>query len=43
MEYNPWTTEIEGAAGTYILDTCKELGVSVFVYSPLGRGILTGA
>ncbi|KAK5624978.1 hypothetical protein RRF57_000694 [Xylaria bambusicola] len=42
MEYNPWTLDIEGPSGTYLLDTCKELGVSVFAYSPLGRGIMTG-
>ncbi|KAI0970599.1 Aldo/keto reductase [Xylaria arbuscula] len=42
LEYNPWTLDIEGPSGTHILDTCKELGVSVFAYSPLGRGIMTG-
>ncbi|KAJ2997264.1 hypothetical protein NUW58_g696 [Xylaria curta] len=42
VEYNPWTLDIEGESGTHILDTCKELGVSVFAYSPLGRGIMTG-
>ncbi|KAI0520853.1 Aldo/keto reductase [Xylaria bambusicola] len=42
MEYNPWTLDIEGPSGTHLLDTCKELGVSVFAYSPLGRGIMTG-
>ncbi|KAI8944557.1 Aldo/keto reductase [Xylaria longipes] len=42
VEYNPWTLDIEGPSGTHLLDTCKELGVSVFAYSPLGRGILTG-
>ncbi|KAI3316624.1 Aldo/keto reductase [Xylariaceae sp. AK1471] len=41
-EYNPWTLDIEGPSGTHILDTCKELGISVFAYSPLGRGIMTG-
>jgi aryl-alcohol dehydrogenase-like predicted oxidoreductase len=25
-----------------LLETCKELGVAVIAYSPLGRGILTG-
>lgn len=43
VEYNPWTLDIEGPSGTHLLDTCKELGVSIFAYSPLGRGILTGA
>lgn len=42
VEYNPWTLDIEGASGTYLLDTTKELGVSVVAYSPLGRGIMTG-
>ncbi|KAI1420263.1 NADP-dependent oxidoreductase domain-containing protein [Xylaria sp. FL1777] len=42
LEYNPWTLDIEGPSGTHILDTCKELGVSIFAYSPLGRGIMTG-
>ncbi|KAF3020988.1 hypothetical protein E8E14_009877 [Neopestalotiopsis sp. 37M] len=41
-EYNPWSLEIEGADGTHLLKTCTELGVSIFAYSPLGRGILTG-
>ncbi|CAM1507430.1 Fc.00g070710.m01.CDS01 [Cosmosporella sp. VM-42] len=42
IEYNPWTLDPEGADGTFLLDTCKELGVSVFCYSPLGRGLMTG-
>ncbi|PNH42658.1 hypothetical protein VD0004_g4691 [Verticillium dahliae] len=42
IEYNPWTLDIEGPSGTNLLDTCKELGVAVVAYSPLGRGILTG-
>ncbi|KAK6223038.1 aldo/keto reductase [Colletotrichum tabaci] len=42
VEYNPWSLEIEGAAGTNLLQTCRELGVTVFAYSPLGRGIMTG-
>lgn len=42
VEYNPWTLDIEGPSGTYLLKTCEELDVSVFAYSPLGRGILTG-
>jgi aryl-alcohol dehydrogenase-like predicted oxidoreductase len=43
MEYNPWTLDIEGEAGTHLLATCRELGVAVVAYSPLGRGFLTGA
>ncbi|KAK6859408.1 hypothetical protein PG995_003044 [Apiospora arundinis] len=42
LEYNPWTLDIEGESGTHLLATAKELGVSVFAYSPLGRGMLTG-
>ncbi|KAF4453959.1 alcohol dehydrogenase [Fusarium austroafricanum] len=42
IEYNPWTLDIEGPSGTNLLKTCEELGISVFAYSPLGRGILTG-
>ncbi|GKT45222.1 aldo-keto reductase yakc [NADP(+)] [Colletotrichum spaethianum] len=42
VEYNPWSLEIEGPAGTNLLQTCRELGVTVFAYSPLGRGIMTG-
>ncbi|KAK2038826.1 aldo/keto reductase [Colletotrichum somersetense] len=42
VEYNPWSLEIEGVAGTDLLRTCRELGVAVFAYSPLGRGIMTG-
>ncbi|KZL82175.1 aldo keto reductase [Colletotrichum incanum] len=42
VEYNPWSLEIEGPAGTNLLKTCRELGVTIFAYSPLGRGIMTG-
>ncbi|OLN95812.1 Aldo-keto reductase yakc [NADP(+)] 1 [Colletotrichum chlorophyti] len=42
VEYNPWSLEIEGPAGTHLLRTARELGVAVFCYSPLGRGIMTG-
>lgn len=42
VEYNPWTLEIEGEAGTNLLKTCRELGVAVVPYSPLGRGFLSG-
>lgn len=34
-----WCTDIETNG---ILDTCKELGVAIAAYSPLGRGMLTG-
>ncbi len=38
-EYSLWSRDIEGD----ILDTCRELGITVVPYSPLGRGFLTGA
>ena len=37
-EYSLWSRDIEGD----ILDTCRELGIGVVPYSPLGRGFLTG-
>jgi aryl-alcohol dehydrogenase-like predicted oxidoreductase len=38
-EYSIWSRDIEGD----ILDTCRELGIGLVPYSPLGRGYLTGA
>ncbi len=38
-EYSLWTREPE----TEVLPTCRELGISLVAYSPLGRGFLTGA
>ncbi|KAL0073708.1 aldo/keto reductase [Phycomyces blakesleeanus] len=40
VEYSPWSLDIENNG---LLDTARELGVSVVAYSPLGRGFLTGA
>jgi len=37
-EYSIWVRDIE----TDIMTTCRELGVAVVPYSPLGRGFLTG-
>jgi aryl-alcohol dehydrogenase-like predicted oxidoreductase len=37
-EYSLWTREIEGQ----ILPLCRELGIGLVAYSPLGRGFLTG-
>jgi aryl-alcohol dehydrogenase-like predicted oxidoreductase len=37
-EYSLWSFDIEEA----VLPTCRELGVSLVAYSPLGRGFLTG-
>ncbi|KAJ2895670.1 hypothetical protein GGI21_005123 [Coemansia aciculifera] len=39
VEYSPWTTHIETDG---LLDACRELGVTVVAYSPLGRGFMTG-
>jgi len=38
-EWSLWTRVLEGE----ILDTCRELGIGVVPFSPLGRGFLTGA
>jgi aryl-alcohol dehydrogenase-like predicted oxidoreductase len=38
-EWSLWTRGLEGE----ILDTCRELGIGVVPFSPLGRGFLTGA
>lgn len=38
-EWSLWTRGIEGE----ILSTCRELGIGVVPFSPLGRGFLTGA
>jgi aryl-alcohol dehydrogenase-like predicted oxidoreductase len=37
-EYSLWTRDPEDE----ILSTCRELGIAVVAYSPLGRGFLTG-
>ena len=37
-EYSLWERNIEGE----VLDTCRELGIGIVPYSPLGRGFLTG-
>lgn len=42
IEYAPFTQDVEGPTSTNLLATCRELGVAVFAYSPLGRGLLTG-
>lgn len=41
MEYSLFTLDIESPRSE-ILRTCRELGVAVVAYSPVGRGILTG-
>ncbi len=40
VEYSPFSVDIEENG---LLDACRELGVAVVAYSPLGRGFLTGA
>ncbi|CAF9914602.1 hypothetical protein IMSHALPRED_001957 [Imshaugia aleurites] len=42
VEYSPFTTDIE-SPDIALLKTCRELGVATIAYSPLGRGMLTGA
>lgn len=42
IEYSPLDVDIESDAGTNLLATCRELGVAVVAYSPMGRGLLTG-
>ena len=42
IEYSPFTIDIE-SSDIALLKTCRELGVAVVAYSPLGRGMLTGA
>ncbi|KAJ7660173.1 NADP-dependent oxidoreductase domain-containing protein [Mycena polygramma] len=43
IEYSPFSLDIEHARGTNLLETARELGVAIIAYSPLGRGLLTGA
>ncbi|MET0237933.1 MAG: aldo/keto reductase, partial [Kibdelosporangium sp.] len=37
-EWSLWTRDVEGE----VLSTCRELGVGIVPFSPLGRGFLTG-
>lgn len=41
IEYSPFFLDIEDPK-VNLLTACRELGVAVVAYSPLGRGILTG-
>ncbi|KAK6988628.1 Aldo/keto reductase [Favolaschia claudopus] len=46
MEYSPFSLDIEDptmGSGGSLLKTARELGVKIVAYSPLGRGLLTGA
>ncbi|TDZ41564.1 Aldo-keto reductase yakc [Colletotrichum trifolii] len=42
VEYNPFQLDIENETGTNLLSACRELGITVFAYAPLGRGFLAG-
>ncbi|KAJ7084960.1 Aldo/keto reductase [Mycena epipterygia] len=42
VEYSPFALDIEDPK-IALLETCRELGITVVAYSPLGRGMLTGA
>ncbi len=39
-EYSLWTRDPEGNG---VLETCRDLGIGLVPFSPLGRGFLTGA
>jgi pyridoxine 4-dehydrogenase len=39
-EYSLWTRDVEDNG---VLSTCRELGIGFVPFSPLGRGVLTGA
>ncbi|CAG8651115.1 11965_t:CDS:2, partial [Rhizophagus irregularis] len=39
IEYSPWSLDIETNG---IMETCKELGITIVAYGSLGRGFLTG-
>ncbi|KAL2818556.1 putative aldo-keto reductase [Aspergillus granulosus] len=42
MEYSPFSLEVESPQYRF-LETCRELGVALVAYSPLGRGMLSGS
>ena len=42
VEYSPWALEIESEE-IPILKTARELGTAIVAYSPIGRGMLSGA
>ncbi|KAJ7100851.1 NADP-dependent oxidoreductase domain-containing protein [Mycena belliarum] len=41
VEYSPFTLDIEDPK-IALLKTCRELGIAVVAYAPLGRGLLSG-
>lgn len=42
IEYSPFSLDIESPQ-IGLLKTCRELGVAVVCYSPIGRGLITGS
>lgn len=42
IEYSPFSMDIEDPQ-IDLMNTCRELGVAIVAYSPLGRGFLTGS
>ncbi|CAG7930787.1 unnamed protein product [Penicillium olsonii] len=42
MEYSPFSLEIE-SSDYKLLETCRDLGIALVAYSPLGRGMMSGA
>ncbi|KAJ4348192.1 uncharacterized protein N0V89_009564 [Didymosphaeria variabile] len=43
IEYSPFVREVETGVSGDLAATCRELGVALVCYSPLGRGLLTGS
>lgn len=41
VEYSPLFLDIESEK-TQVLSTCRELGIAIVAYSPVGRGLLAG-
>lgn len=41
LEYSPFSLDVENAQ-VKLLETCRELGVALVAYSPIGRGMITG-
>ncbi|KAB8230901.1 NADP-dependent oxidoreductase domain-containing protein [Aspergillus alliaceus] len=41
VEYSLFTLDVESSASE-TLSTCRELGIAIVAFSPIGRGILTG-
>ncbi|KAH8818690.1 NADP-dependent oxidoreductase domain-containing protein [Flagelloscypha sp. PMI_526] len=41
VEYNPFSLDIEREE-IGLLETCRELGIAIVAYSPVGRGLLSG-